>query len=261
MNEAQVDAVLARDLAEVRALEPGYEVSAGAERFMASIAVVGVVSAGASFGAAATAEGATVATPLWGSTVLAKLLGVATLTGIALAASPSPTTSPTTSPPALAMSSAAPALQMSTAAARDVAVAVPAEVAVLAQTADSTPTMPVAISAKAAAGIPPPPSFGPKLGATSADQKGTRRRGAAFAEDVHELSETRDLLAHDPLAALARAEHAGETAFREETDAVAIRALVRLGRREQAAAQAKRFLGLYPNSPFAPTARALLEAQ
>jgi len=240
MSQTDIDALIAKDLAEARAFEPSYEVDRGAARFISALAGVG--AAGAALGAAATAEAAAVATPL-GTTFLLKLLGVATIAAVTVATSSS--LPPVEAPDSTACAASAPVapVSMPTATAEQ-SLAEP-KVAAPAPTASST--------ARPTASAPKPSPSLPK--AVRSD------RGAAFAADVRELAEARDLLARDPLAALAVAEGAGDTAFREETDAVAIRALIRLGRREQAVAQAKRFVALYPKSPFAPTARALLEAR
>jgi outer membrane protein assembly factor BamD (BamD/ComL family) len=96
----------------------------------------------------------------------------------------------------------------------------------------------------------------PRASATLPDPSATR------GEELRLLTAAQDALAHDPARALALAEeHARRHpagALAQEREVLAIDALARAGRRDEAEARAARFRARYPGSASAPRIETIL---
>jgi hypothetical protein len=142
----------------------------------------------------------------------------------------------------------------------------PAEAASMLPRAEPAAAAPRLDSTVARAAIDEPAPRAPVASSTSAPRVSLAQpassadsRPNTLVEETRYLSELRALAATNPGAALALADDGARRfprgVFGHEREAIAIQALVALGRSSQARARAGRFLRAYPKSPYAERLR------
>jgi hypothetical protein len=109
---------------------------------------------------------------------------------------------------------------------------------------------------------PKPPNPTPKVAASRSGALEARAEGAHedLTQETADIARLRTAALSDPARALALAQDAARRFphgfFSQEREAIAIRALVKLGRVTEARARAERFLTAYPRGPSAESIRA-----
>lgn len=230
-----------RDLRCARELRVELDFERGAERFAA------LVAAGAAAPVAGAGLAAGAGSGLFKSAtakLVGALLALSATTGAVLVAT---SAAPIDAPPAAGSSGAEVAVTRTHAvptAARTGQVTTPlaSQVAASAHAEDgppaAAPSAPAPLGARA--DVPPAlPSAQPSAPAPN-----------AFSEELRSLASAKALIASSPQAALEVADAARGGRLDEEREIVAIRALVALGRREEARARAARFVSAHPDSLF-----------
>jgi hypothetical protein len=226
-----ISSALRRDLANARAADPGYDVAAGVARFEASLA-----SAPASDGAPAGADAiaaAKTSTTWW---ILGGGAIAVAVVAWSVARDPSPT--PVTT-------------------ARDAPVVAQPRPSVIAPIESPAP----AVEPRAAAPSPIAP-------AERADERPvTRKRSPAKADDAlaREMAATaaaKRALATDPARALELVADAnrefGGSVYAEDREGIAVLALAKLGRKDQARTRGEAYLGAHPKGSYADRIRSVL---
>ncbi len=229
----------------------GYDVTAGLVRFEGTLHA----APGAGAGAGAKA--------LLGAALRGALLGVAVMGGVEVLGDRAPEPGPAPARPAVtvvARASAPPSPAPSETPAPPQRVSPPREtvrppasqVPVQAASARPPPSPSPSASVAPAADAPASTSGAPGAPAASAASAST---GDALAAEMEHLARLRALQDSDPVQALALvAEGHGRFPhglFTQEREAIAVTALVRLGRTAEARARAAAFLSAYPRSAFA----------
>ncbi|MFO0549957.1 MAG: hypothetical protein U0271_16300 [Polyangiaceae bacterium] len=235
--------VACADLQFVRSLEADYDVERGAANLSRALAAIAVSTGAAAAHQALASKG--------GTTLLSQLL-------VYLGAASKPVG-------LVVMAAVAGSLAMradlppSTIDAMAPAVREPLAVVVL-----SSPARPHATARALDRVAPSQPTEAPSARpAVVSAQRDARRAevspptSTAFGSAARSLREMSSLARSDPARALELAERDANPVFAEEREIVSIRALLALGRVDEARTRAQTFLNRHPKSPFAATARSL----
>jgi hypothetical protein len=246
---------LREDLARTAANpSTGYDVAAGAAKFEQTLRT------GAGAGAGAGAKAAL------GTAIKGALLGAAVIGGAAALGDRSPAPSAAPPPPAVSVVHTATADDARSSAAPLPAPSPPPPLAPPKPlVVQALPTAASAPRARAPALTEPAPPVIASATSTprAPEPAASTGSGDTLTAEMEHLARLRALQSGDPAEVLALAAEGNQRfptgLFAQEREAIAIGALVRLGRRKEARARARAFLASYPRSTFAERIQKLTE--
>lgn len=270
-DDPAIARVLRDDLTRAAAHgDAGYDVAAGLAKYEETVRA----GAGAAGGAGAGAGAKTVL----GAAIKGALLGVVTLGGSAVFLSSSPSRAPAPAPAPPIASVIVPAAPSADEGSRAVPVppapssaplATTKPTVTLARVRDGEPRAAVTVVPRSPAPAPaepaPPPASAPVApsAARAPEPAAPSAAGGALAAELEHLARLRAREAGDPAEVLALAAEGNQRfpsgLFAQEREAIAIGALVRLGRLGEARTRARAFLASYPRSAFAERIKSLTE--
>lgn len=263
--EASEDTSLGRDLRALGDRDPAYDVSAGLERFRASLGAAaldppnpetsgGTPSSSPASSALGTASSKSLvsAGSLWFGGGVIGLAGAL----LALGALPSPGGSRASASERARPKDAV----VSRPTAGETVAAAEASPRSEAPRIPTDPPSPLPTVAAASRPATPKPKKVDLREASSAATPATPVR-RSLAEELEELRRLRALVSHAPARVLTEATDGARGAFTPEREALVIEALVRLGRTDEARAKGASFFRRYPQHPEAAKLRRLLPSE